>query len=64
MKTFWVVVKDKEQLQATHRHPSFEDASAEAKRLAEANPGCTFFIMEAVGYWRPSVPPVIYEITT
>lgn len=33
----------------TVRHGSVDEATSEAKRLARANPGTTFVILEAVG---------------
>jgi len=64
MKKFWIVVKDGRELSAVERHPTYTDADVLAKHLAEIYPGSTFIVMEAVGCWRPSSPPVIFDGTT
>lgn len=34
----------------TFRHPSFDSAKTEAKRLAGDNPGIEFHVLESIGY--------------
>lgn len=46
---FWMVAGDGP---ASARHPSREIAEREAERLARANPGTPFFVMEAVACHR------------
>lgn len=46
---FWMVTGDKNS--PTVRHTTFESARAESQRLAKANPGTKFYVLEATaGY--------------
>lgn len=48
MNTFWIVMADKQVLQATYRHPSKESAQTEATRLSNLHGG-RFYVAEVVG---------------
>lgn len=48
MKVFWVVWNP-EAGNPTFRHPSYESARTEAKRLARENPDTQFFVLKSVG---------------
>lgn len=48
---FWMV-KAEGHNPTTHKHHSFEDAQAEANRLAVQNPGRKFFVLQTVGFAR------------
>lgn len=56
---FWMVqASGKRSYPARKRHPSFQVAETEAKRLAQQHPGKPFFIMESVGAeYVPGPPP-------
>lgn len=43
---FWMVVGDGNSPKV--RHESYQSASKEASRLASANPGTTFYVLETV----------------
>lgn len=47
---FWLVWNPAGHRPPTFRHPTPESAIVEAGRLAEANPGATFFILAATGF--------------
>lgn len=50
---FWMVY-GRDQAAPTVRHATFEDARAEAERLARKHPGIEFFVMRAISAsWRP-----------
>ena len=51
MEKFWLVWNPDGRA-PTHKHYSFVDAKAEAKRLARNNPDQDFHVMEAVGTAR------------
>jgi hypothetical protein len=42
---FWMVLGSG---QPTHRHQSEQSARTEAERLARTNPGCEFYVLQAV----------------
>lgn len=46
---FWMVKGDGSP---TMKHRSRSSAEAEARRLAQQNPGTQFFVLEAVSAWR------------
>lgn len=48
-RRFWMVQGDGP---ATYRHDNLHSAEKEAQRLARMNPGCTFYVMEAVAAHR------------
>lgn len=60
-KTFWLVMRG---CHAKKRHESLESATKEAERLAAANPGFPYYVLEAVDARyvpapkKPSAPPV------
>jgi len=59
---FWMVYRLTGSSQAKSRiprfkHPNLEAAEAEANRLASANPGVPFAILEAVGAAYVAPPP-------
>ena len=54
-ETFYMVWS--ETTHETHvRHSLEQDAVREAERLAEANPGIRFFVLQATGYARTAKP--------
>ncbi len=51
---FWMVWSPQGR-SPTYQHLSRWDADFEARRLAEKNPGCQFFVLKAVhGFQRPT----------
>lgn len=46
---------------AHYQHAKMEDASAEAQRLAAANPGHDFFVMAPVAHARSERSPVRFK---
>jgi hypothetical protein len=49
--TFWIVIDNNLPTRITYRHPTWESADREAKRLAQNSPGTEFVIMESkIGY--------------
>jgi len=49
MNKFWMVLRDGETY-IKMRHTDRESARSEARRLAEANPGAKFFVLEALTF--------------
>jgi hypothetical protein len=56
---FWIVVKDDTKLSAMYRHSTLEQAKKEAERLATANTGHRFYVMEVIG--SCVYKPVVWE---
>lgn len=60
---FWLVWCESKG-QPTHKHASIDGAQREAERLARANPGCEFNVLEWCGacvrpqyvFWRGEEP--------
>lgn len=55
-KAFAVVLRDTDL--CLYRHPDFQSAMAEAKRLAEKVPNSAFYVLAAVRVVGPVKPPV------
>jgi hypothetical protein len=47
-QAFWLVWNENGRV-PMYRHDTLESAQTEAERLARANPGETFYVLEAVG---------------
>jgi hypothetical protein len=56
-QTFYVVTRDKDNLNCSRRHPTFEQAEPEAIRLSEKERG-SFLILKAVAIYRPAETPI------
>lgn len=54
---FWVVWNP-DGINPQHRHPVECHARAEAERLARANPGQTFYVLETTGRVQAEAVPV------
>lgn len=61
-ETFWLVWAV-DSGRPTQRHDSFNNASSEAKRLARANTGTEFVVLEAKAGFRISEPltEIVYD---
>lgn len=60
MEKFWIVIKDIKETYTSKRHPSEEEAKAEAERLCKKE-NARFFVLEMVAYVEPQEPPVIWH---
>lgn len=58
---FWIVWNPKGRYNPIHQHPTEEAAIAEAKRLAENQPGDTFNVLQSVGHALKPREPEIFE---
>lgn len=58
MDRFWIVMRNMQQLTASVRHPSREEAIAEAKRLAKQHPNNQFFVAAITGFAHTKPKPV------
>ncbi len=54
---FWVVVRDRHDLTAGKRHESYNEAVAEAARLARLEK-CRFYILKAIALCEPAEIPI------
>lgn len=54
---FWMVYGKNEP---THKHLTFEEAKAEAERLASRYPHIVFYVLESVGFARAVQNPIEY----
>ncbi len=54
---FYVVVKDRHDLNAGKRHESYNEAIAEAQRLARLEK-CRFYVLKAVALCEPAEIPI------
>jgi hypothetical protein len=62
-QTFYVVTRDKDKLNCSRRHETFEQAESEAMRLSEKE-RITFIILKAVAIYRPAETPIEKVILT
>ena len=66
MMGFWAVMKaggEGQSASFSKRHETRESAVEEALRLAEKEPGRTFWVLELVGYAGPVSPAVEWRET-
>jgi hypothetical protein len=57
---FWVVCGNINNLNATKRHESKSSAMDESERLAKANPGKEFLVLEVIGSYKTVEPEAIW----
>jgi len=60
--TFWMVM-DPIHGAPKVAHETKELAEKEATRLALRNPGCRFYVLEAIGAFQTALPQVLYVNT-
>ena len=56
-ETFFIVTKDKDNLNGIMRHKAFPSAENEAIRLAEKEK-CSFLVLQAIAIYRPAETPI------
>jgi len=53
---FYMVLADRQPYTTQHRHPTFESAKDEAKRLAKKHAGTKFYVLSSCGFHQVAEP--------